>query len=133
MYLQLPESLKTKVRLALAKGVRARYLLPGVFAAGVVSSFFNAACTGQVYLPTLMIIAEVSFWESFGLLAWYNLMFIVPLLGIFALMFFGVGSQQIAGFFKRYIGWTKVAIGFVFVFFSYWLWTELTWPPGFRG
>lgn len=133
MTLQLPKAFKKRINVAMAKGVRARWLVLGVFVAGVSVSFLEAACTGQVYLPTILIIAEASFWQSMLLLAWYNLLFVMPLLIIFGLVLVGVTSQQLAEFFKRHVAWTKVALALVFILMGYWVWTEMYWPPGYRG
>ena len=133
MTLQLPKAFKKRINIAMAKGVRARWLVAGVFAAGVTVSFFEAACTGQVYLPTIVIIAEAPFWQTLLLLAWYNLLFVLPLLAVFALVLAGVTSQQIGDFFRKRVAWTKVALGAVFVLMGIWILTEMHWPPGYRG
>lgn len=133
MTLQLPKAFKKRINIAMAKGVRARLLVAGVFIAGVSVSFLEAACTGQVYLPTILILAGTDFWESFGLLAWYNLLFVAPLLIVFALVLAGLTSQQLAGFFKKNVMWTKLALGLVFVIMAMVVWREMFWPPGYRG
>ncbi len=133
MTLQLPKAFKKRINVAMAKGVRARWLVVGVFIAGVSVSFLEAACTGQVYLPTILILAGTSFWQSFGLLAWYNLLFVAPLLIVFGLVLAGLTSQQLAEFFKRNVAWTKLALGIVFVVMAVVVWNEMYWPPGYRG
>ncbi len=133
MVLKLPKAFKKRINVAMAKGVRARWLVVGVFIAGVTVSFFEAACTGQVYLPTIISIAKISFWRSMALLAWYNFLFIVPLLIIFGLVLVGVTSAQLADFFKKNVAWTKLALGLVFVIMGLVIWYEMYWPPGYRG
>ncbi|MCC8166440.1 MAG: hypothetical protein LIQ31_09875 [Planctomycetes bacterium] len=133
MVLQLPKAFKKRINVAMAKGARARWLVVGVFIAGVTVSFFEAACTGQVYLPTIISIAKISFWRSMALLAWYNFLFIVPLLIIFGLVLVGVTSAQLADFFKKNVAWTKLALGLVFVIMGLVIWYEMYWPPGYRG
>ncbi len=133
MTLQLPKAFKKRINVAMAKGVRASWLMVGVFIAGVTVSFFEAACTGQVYLPTIISLAKLSYWHSMGLLAWYNLLFILPLLVIFGMVLWGVTSQQLADFFKKNVAWTKVALALVFIAMGAVLWFEMYWPPGYRG
>ncbi|MDR0363183.1 MAG: hypothetical protein LBJ46_10955 [Planctomycetota bacterium] len=133
MTLQLPKAFKKRINVAMAKGVRARWLMAGVFVAGVSVSFLEAACTGQVYLPTILIMAEAGFWQSMMLLAWYNLLFVLPLLIVFGLVLVGITSQQIGDFFKKNIGWTKIALAVVFIIMGAWIWAEMYWPPGYRG
>ncbi len=133
MTLKLPKAFKKRINLAMAKGVRADYLVAGVFIAGVTVSFFEAACTGQVYLPTIISLAKISFWHSMALLTWYNFLFILPLLIIFGLVLWGVTSAQLAEFFKKHVAWTKLALGLVFVVMGLVIWNEMFWPPGYRG
>ncbi len=133
MTLKLPKAFKTRINLAMAKGVRARWLVAGVFVAGVTVSFFEAACTGQVYLPTIISLAKISFWHSMALLTWYNFLFILPLLIIFGLVLWGVTSAQLASFFKKNVAWTKLALGLVFIVMGLVIWNEMYWPPGYRG
>ncbi len=133
MTLQLPKAFKKRINVAMAKGVRARWLVAGVFVAGVTVSFFEAACTGQVYLPTIISLAKMDFWGSMLLLTWYNFLFVLPLLIIFGLVLIGVTSQQLADFFKKNVAWTKLALALVFVAMGAVLWFEMYWPPGYRG
>ncbi len=133
MTLQLPKAFKKRINVAMAKGVRARWLVVGVFIAGVTVSFLEAACTGQIYLPTIISLAKISFWHSMALLAWYNFLFVVPLLIIFGLVLLGVTSAQLADFFKKNVAWTKLALGLVFIAMGAVIWFEMYWPPGYRG
>jgi hypothetical protein len=133
MALKLPAAFKTRINLAMARGVRASWLAAGVFTAGVTVSFLEAACTGQVYLPTIISIARIGFWHSFAILAWYNLLFILPLLIIFGLVLWGTTSRQLGDFFKRNMAWSKVTLGMVFVAMGVVLWFQMYWPPGYRG
>jgi hypothetical protein len=133
MTLKLPKAFKKRINLAMAKGVRASWLVAGVFVAGVAVSFLEAACTGQVYLPTIISIAKLDLWHSLLLLAWYNLLFVLPLLIIFGLVLWGVSSRQLADFFKNNVAWTKLALGLIFAVMGAVLWFEMYWPPGYRG
>ena len=133
MVLKLPKAFKKRINVAMAKGVRAEWLVVGVFIAGVSVSFFEAACTGQVYLPTIITLAKKDFWESMLLLTWYNFLFVVPLLIIFGLVLVGITSQQLAEFFKNNVAWIRLALGIVFIAMGYLVWNEMYWPPGYRG
>ncbi len=133
MTLKLPKAFKKRINIAMAKGVRAQWLVVGVFIAGVTVSFLEAACTGQVYLPTIISLAKINFWHSIGLLLWYNFLFIVPLLIIFGLVLLGVTSAQLADFFKKNVAWIRLALGLVFIAMGAVIWFEMYWPPGYRG
>ena len=133
MVLKLPKAFKKRINVSMAKGVRASFLVGGVFMAGVTVSFLEAACTGQVYLPTIISIAKLNIWQTLLLLVWYNLLFVLPLLLIFALVLLGTTSGQLADFFKKNVAWTKLATGLVFIAMGVLLWREMYWPPGYRG
>ncbi len=133
MVLQLPKAFKKRINVAMAKGVRAHWLVVGVFIAGVTVSFLEAACTGQVYLPTIITLAKLSFWQSMLLLTWYNLLFVAPLLLIFLLVLLGTTSSQLADFFQKHVAWIRLALALVFIAMGIILWYEMYWPPGYRG
>ena len=133
MVLKLPKAFKTRINVAMAKGVRASFLIGGVFFAGVSVSFLEAACTGQVLLPITITMAKMELWQSILLLLWYNLLFVLPLLIIFGLVLIGVTSQTLAEFFKKHVAWTRLALGVVFIAMGFFVGREMTWPPGDRG
>lgn len=133
MVLQLPKAFKKRINVAMARGVHATWLVAGVFIAGITVSFLEAACTGQVYLPTIITLAKLSFWQSMLLLTWYNLLFIAPLLLIFLLVLLGTTSSQLADFFQKHVAWIRLALALVFIVMGVILWYEMYWPPGYRG
>ncbi|MBN1619725.1 hypothetical protein JW890_03290, partial [candidate division WOR-3 bacterium] len=51
------------------------------FFAGTAVSLSELLCTGQIYIPTIVMISQTS-WKSVVLLFIYNIMFLAPLLGI---------------------------------------------------
>jgi cytochrome c biogenesis protein CcdA len=84
----------------------------------VVISFLEFGCTGQVYLPTIMAVArragEDRALAVFYLLA-YNVMFILPLVAVFLLAFFGTSSQRLTQFFRKHLAYIKFATAVLFV------------------
>ena len=52
--------------------------------------------------------------EALGLLVFYNLMFIIPLLAVFGLFFFGVTSKQITAFFNKHLLLSKTLMTLLF-------------------
>ncbi len=75
--LQLPQRFKLMIHAAMRRGLNYRFLIPGAFAIGVAVTLLESVCTGQVYLPTLALLAKESAesvkWISLILL--YNAMF----------------------------------------------------------
>ena len=120
MWLQMPVFLKNQVRGIIRKEVWwNRYILAAI-ATGFVVSILELTCTGQVYLPTILFISRFQELKvsALGYLALYNFMFIVPLLGVFALVFFGTGSEKLSLLFQRYVGQVKLATSLVFFVLS---------------
>lgn len=85
---------------------------------GFLVSLIEAVCTGQVYLPTIAVIlkeANQDFWRAMLYLLTYNLMFIVPLVIIFALSVLGYESKTFNEFLRKHLGLTKLALCLLFL------------------
>ena len=85
---------------------------------GFLVSLIEAVCTGQVYLPTIAVIlkeANQDFWRAMLYLLTYNLMFIVPLVIIFALSLLGYESKSFNEFLRKHLGLTKLALCLLFL------------------
>ena len=85
---------------------------------GFLVSLIEAVCTGQVYLPTIAVIlkeANQDFWRAMMYLLTYNLMFIVPLVIIFALSVLGYESKTFNEFLRKHLGLTKLALCLLFL------------------
>jgi cytochrome c biogenesis protein CcdA len=116
MVLQMPAFLKNQVRGIIRKEVWwNRYILAAI-ATGFIVSLLELTCTGQVYLPTILFVSRFQGLKAsaLGYLALYNFMFIAPLLGVFALVFFGTGSERLSLLFQRQVGRVKLATSLVF-------------------
>ena len=79
-----------------------RFLLVAVFI-GFIVTLLQSTCTSQVYLPTLLFVANIpSLRESAILyLTLYNLIYILPLLVIFGIVYWGVTSEQLSLFLQK--------------------------------
>jgi hypothetical protein len=103
MKLQLPDFLKKRIHQIIRRESKSsRYLLAAVFA-GFMISLLEFACTGQVYLPTILFVTNIPSLKTsaFSYLMLYNVMFIVPLLIIFGISYWGVTSEQLSFFLKK--------------------------------
>ena len=114
MTLQLPGFLKKRIKGVIRTGTRARRFVIAAFVAGIIISFLELACTGQVYAPIIYSIQQGKADAVAWLLA-YNLAFIVPLIVIFGLAFTGVSSNALIAFQTRHTFAVKIALGLVFV------------------
>jgi hypothetical protein len=116
--LQLPMALKKKVHKIIREGTqskRAGFL--GTFALGFVIAATEVICTGQVYLPTIgyiMTIPKLRVHAFFNLVL-YNIMFIIPLAGVFVAVFFGITSEKMALVTKEHTGTVKLLTAILFI------------------
>jgi len=120
MKLQLPNFLKKRIHKTIRKGSQsARYLLAAVLA-GFIISFLEFACTGQVYLPTILFVINTPSLRASAVsyLLLYNFMFILPLLIIFGIVYWGVTSEQLAFFLQRRATTIKLLTSLFFFFLA---------------
>ncbi len=115
--LQLPMGLKKKIHEIIREEARVKGGLLATFGAGFIIAVCTVICTGQVYLPTIgfvMSIPELKKHAVFNLIL-YNIMYIVPLVGVFVLTFFGVNSEKMALVTKKYTGMVKLLTAILFL------------------
>lgn len=114
--LGMPTSVKQRVHQVIRTGVKMRNLALGAFSVGILVSLLESVCTGQVYLPTIVLILRTSprRWTAATYLVLYNLMFIVPLVVLTAISYWGVGSQRLGDFFRRHLVLAKVLMALLF-------------------
>jgi cytochrome c biogenesis protein CcdA len=115
--LQLPMFLKKRIhRVIREESKMDRYIL-ATFATGFLVSILELACTGQVYLPTIIFVTKISHLRANAIfyLVLYNLMFITPLVVIFLLAYFGVTSGHISDFMERHMAAVKLCTTFLFI------------------
>ena len=103
MRLQLPDFLKKRIHQTIRKESKStRYFLAAI-GAGFVISLLEFTCTGQVYLPTILFVTNIPSLKVSALsyLILYNVMFVLPLLMIFGVVYWGVSSEQLAFFLQK--------------------------------
>lgn len=114
--LQLSPFLKNMIHSTIRKNVRlSNYILMAVVT-GFIVSLLELACTGQIYLPTLMFISTIPNLKinTIFYLLLYNLMFIVPLILVFSFTYWGTSSAQWAALTQRNFGKIKMAMTMLF-------------------
>ena len=93
-------------------------LLVGGFVVGAFTTAVESVCTGQVYLPTLIMVIKTApgqASEAWRYLLVYNLMFIVPLVAVFTLTYFGLRTHTLLEWSKRNVVMSKVLLGLFFL------------------
>ena len=94
---------------------------------GLIISILELACTGQIYLPVIISMSTMP--ELRGratlFLVLYNLMFIVPLIIVFILAYYGTTSKQFTNFLKKHAAAVKIGMAIIFLILAIWLISSL--------
>ncbi len=122
MLLTLSTNLKIRINKIIGFFLRGKEhstigLILASLAVGFSVSLVEAVCTGQVYIPTIVLIMKD---PALRLQAWvyllmYNVMFILPLLSVFILCAIGIKSEGINNFFKKHLAVAKLCLSLVFL------------------
>ena len=121
--LQLPKSLKQRIHKVIREQTRTSGVIIGALVIGFAISALELVCTGQVYLPTITFVMGVEGMRVHALayLILYNLMFIVPLLVVFAFVYWGTTSMQLGGVLQRHLMPVKLGTGVLLFGLGIWL------------
>ncbi len=119
--LQLSETMKSRIHKLIRERTRTSGMVVGALVIGFAVSSLELVCTGQVYLPMLAFVSGISELriQALGYLLLYNLMFILPLLIVFACAYWGMIALQMVGVLERCLMGTKLGIGFPLLGFLY--------------
>jgi len=114
--LQLPLFLKNLIHFAIRKNVKLSNYILMAAVTGFIVSLLELACTGQIYLPTIMFISTIPDLKVNALfyLLFYNLMFVVPLVLVFSFTYWGTTSVQWAALTQKNFGKIKLAMTLLF-------------------
>jgi cytochrome c biogenesis protein CcdA/glutaredoxin len=89
--MEVPRSWRPKMK-ALIRGVTS---VPGAFLMGFVVSLFLLPCTSGPYIVILGLLANTATKNhAFMLLLLYNFIFIIPMIGITLLIYFGIATTE---------------------------------------
>ena len=123
MALNLPEPLRKRINSTIREGSKSSSYCIGAFVSGLLIALLELACTGQIYLPTIIFMGTVPELrnQSIVYLVLYNLMFIVPLIVVFFLAFYGTTSKDLSNFLKKHAAGVKLGMAVVFLALGIWL------------
>lgn len=123
MTLRLPMNLRRWINRIIRESAQVRAFVLIAFLTGIVISLIELVCTGQVYLPTIVYVmgdpnlrAQAIFY-----LVLYNVAFILPLVVVFVLAFFGTTSEQLGQFVNKRSAAVKLMTAVVFLVLAGWL------------
>ena len=114
--LRLPEGLKNRIHKVIRDGLSTRSLAMGSITIGFLVAILESLCTGQVYLPTIVLVAQSPVLRShaIGYLLLYNTAFILPLIGVLYVAYQGVASKRLGEYLTRHLGGLKLALAVLF-------------------
>jgi len=113
--LQLPAGIKTRIHAIMKEGISVRSLVVGGLIIGTLVTALESVCTGQMYVPTLVVMAKSGMSKAWGYLLLYNFMFIVPLVTVFILTYFGLRTPTLLEWSKKNVVISKVLLGSFFL------------------
>jgi cytochrome c biogenesis protein CcdA len=115
--LKMPAFIRQRIQARIADFSRKPLLSLAVpFGLGVVVSGMELTCTGQVYVPIVTMLADPQYrFQALFYLVAYNIAFILPLVGVFALAAAGLLHGRM-GQGKRYVA--SVKLGYTALFFT---------------
>jgi cytochrome c biogenesis protein CcdA/glutaredoxin len=115
MILQLPLIVKQRIHKEIKERTDTGGIIIGSFVAGILISFLEFGCTGQVYFPTITFVvsrANLGL-KPFLLLLIYDIMFILPLI-IIAIVAGTISRDSVANFLSKRIPVIKILTAILF-------------------
>jgi len=116
--LQLSTGMKKRIQSVMRRGLKTGHLILGGLFIGTLVTALESVCTGQVYVPTLVLILKNSALAEFR--AWlyliaYNLLFILPLILIFTAVYLGLQIETLLCWSRKNVTFSKTLLGLFFL------------------
>ena len=90
--------------------------IPGSIFLGIFVAAVELPCTGGPYLAITTVLAKIGFsWQVFWLMVVYNLIFVLPLIVILGLVYFGLSVKRVQEWKNEQKRWMRLAIGLVMI------------------
>ncbi|OGS46062.1 MAG: hypothetical protein A2539_03495 [Elusimicrobia bacterium RIFOXYD2_FULL_34_15] len=114
--LKLPNFLRWKIYDVITKLSTFKYLTLIAFVIGAIITVLELFCTGQVYLPTIIYMVGTPEYKKSGILylLFYCILFVIPLIIIFSIFYFGANMEKLEQVFRDKIFHIKIVM---FLFF----------------
>lgn len=94
-----------------AREAAQKMTVPALVGAGVLIGLCTVPCSGAVYLAVLALLSAQPTAAAFGYLVLYNLMFIVPLVGVLAAATARPALSRLAHWNLHHKEWVRLALG----------------------
>jgi len=128
IFLKVPDKMRMSMHKTAERFMGKKSLFLYSFLIGGIVSSFELICTGQIYIPTISyIIAETQYrWAAVFALFLYSVIFTLPLLTVFFVVFFGGNSEKIKVFMMRKnVFKVKILNGIIFAAFAVYLFVNV--------
>ena len=116
--LQLSTGMKKRIHSVMRRGLKTRHLILGGLMIGTAVTALESVCTGQVYVPTLVLILKgdaLGESRAWLYLLSYNLLFILPLVLIFIAVYFGLKTVALLQWSRKNVVFSKTMLGLFFI------------------
>ncbi len=115
--LQLPKPIKMRIHRVISGNLKSSQLVTGAMITGFLVTLLEAVCTGQVYLPTIILMTKNAETAVTGwlYLLFYNFLFVLPLLVVMILAYFGLTWNRLAKTAQKNLSGIKVLLGIVMI------------------
>ncbi len=115
--LQLPKPLKMRIHKVISGNLSGTQMVTGAVITGFLVTLLEAVCTGQVYLPTIVLMTKSTGFKMKGwlYLIFYNFLFILPLLIVMVLAYYGLKWNELAKTTQKHLTLLKVLLGIVMI------------------
>jgi cytochrome c biogenesis protein CcdA len=111
--LQLPKAVKMRIHGIISGNLSGGSLVIGAVITGFLVTLLEAVCTGQVYLPTIVLMTRQ---EGLRITGWlyllmYNFLFVLPLIIVMIGAWYGMQWKDLAGITRKNLTLMKVLPG----------------------
>jgi len=118
--LQLPKSVKLRIHKIITENMTGKRLIIGTVITGFLVTLLEAVCTGQVYLPTIAMMAQSSSGGATRLIGWlylimYNFIFVVPLLAVMVAAYYGMKWTSLSKMLQKHMTLVKLLLGIAMI------------------
>jgi cytochrome c biogenesis protein CcdA len=115
--LQLSAGIKKRIHDVMHRGLGNTSVILGGLFIGTAVTALESVCTGQVYVPTLVLILKDSTFSeprAWLLLIFYNVLFVLPLVIIFVAVYFGMKTEALLAWNRKHTVVAKILLGLIF-------------------
>ena len=116
--LQLSTEMKKRIHAVMHRGLGNTSVIAGGLLIGTAVTALESVCTGQVYVPTLVLILKDSAFSeprAWMLLLLYNALFVLPLVIVFIAVYFGLKTEALLAWSRRNVVVSKTLLGLLFI------------------